>query len=189
MSDQLNTILALWGAALSTILAMKVIWSFARDVPRLNVDAALVYISCNETDVTKGTKIQDKKGLWSQVLLRIRVSNSGSKSLQLVSIYMEEETSSHQVFPENIPIVLEPRTQVETTIQKEWLDNTQVQEFGVLDALGKRHPIEHQLLVELIRASNELASNKDKYRHKETGEIVEAFQVKDRSSINSKLTP
>jgi hypothetical protein len=187
MDETLKTILAVWGALLSTILALKALMSSARDKPRIKVNAELIFLSCNESDSTKGTKVYNEKSGWSEVRIRVKASNSGSKSLQIVSVYIDEEKSSHQIFPENIPVVLEPRTQVETTIQKEWIDKSQINELGVLDALGKRHAIEAIGLEDLLKKSNALPSNKKKYRQKKTGEEVEAFQVADRSSINSRL--
>jgi len=187
MDDTLKTILAVWGASLSTILALKALISSARDKPRIKVTAEIIFLSCNESDSTKGTKVYNEKSGWSEVRIRIKASNSGSKSLQIVSVYIDDEKSSHQIFPENIPVVLEPRTQLETTIQKEWIDNSQINELGVLDALGKRHAIKPLELEDLIKKSNAMPSNKKKYRHKETDEEVEAFQVADPSSINSRL--
>ena len=187
MDETIKTVLAIWGAALSTILATKALISAARDRPRIKVSAAIVYLPCDEEGKAKGTKIYDENSGWREIRIGLKASNSGSKSLQLVSVYVVEENTSHQIFPENIPVVSEPRTQVETTIQKEWLDDSHVIELGVLDALGKRHAIDAIELEGIIGKSNTLPSNKKKYRHKKTKEEVEAFQVADKTSLHSKL--
>jgi hypothetical protein len=187
MDDTLKTVLAIWGASLSTTLAIKTLVSAVRVKLKIKVSAELIYLACNEDDQTKGTKVYIDRGGWSKVRIGVKASNPGAKSIQIVSVYINEEKSSHQIFPENIPVVLEPRTQLQTTIQKEWLDNSRVVELGVLDALGKRHSIGGVELEELIGKSNALPSNKKKYRNKETGEEVEAFQVADPSSLNSRM--
>lgn len=189
MDDTLRTILAIWGASLSTVLAIKTLISTVRNKPRIKVIANLIYLSCNEDDNTRGTKVYNDRGGWSEVLIEVKASNSGSESLQIVSVYIDEEESSSfkQIFPKNIPVVLEPRTQLQTTIQKEWIDNSKVAELGVLDALGKRHPIDGVELEDLIGRSNALPSNKKKYRYEETGEEFEAFQIADPSSFNSRV--
>ncbi len=187
MDETLRTTIAIWGAALSTILGIKTLISVARDRPRIRVSADLLYLPCSKDAQTKGTKIHDENGGWREVRIGITASNAGSKSLQLVSVYLLGNDRSDQIFPENIPVVLEPRTQVETTIQKEWVDNTHVVELGVLDALGKRHAIAPVELDAIVAKSNLLPSNKKKYRHKETNEEVEAFQVADRTSLHSKI--
>jgi phage gp29-like protein len=115
------------------------------------------------------------------------VSNSGSKPIQIIAIYIDQKDSSHQITPEKLHVVLDPGTQAEATIQKEWLDNSETKEFGILDALGKRHPISQSNLKELSEKSNSLPTNKKNYENKETGEIVQAFQVKDPASITSKI--
>lgn len=186
-TDQISLVLAAWGATLSTILAGLAFWKFANDKPKLNVEAELIYISCSETDDTKGTKIQDHKGNWFEVCLKVNVSNSGSKPIQIIAIYIDQKDSSHQITPEKLHVVLDPGTQAEATIQKEWLDNSETKEFGILDALGKRHPISQSNLKELSEKSNSLPTNKKNYENKETGEIVQAFQVKDPASITSKI--
>ena len=189
MDDMLKTILAVWGATLSTILAIKTFVSSVRDRPRISVSASLVFLSCNESDATKGTKIYQEGQGWSEMRIHLRIRNSGSQSLQIVSVFVQDSKSSHQIFPEDVPSVLEARTQLETTIQKEWVDNVkeEVQALGVLDATGKRHEVHRDQLRQLVERSNTLPSNKKKYRHKETGDEVEAFQVADRTTVNAKI--
>ncbi len=187
MDDTIKTILAVWGAVLSTVLAIKTLVSAARDRPRISVDASLVFLSCSESDTTKGTKVYQEGRGWSEVRIHIRVRNKGPQSLQIVSVFVQDSKTSHQIFPENIPAVLEARTQLETTIQKEWIDSVNVQALGVLDAMGKRHNVRAKQLQEIVNRSNTLPSNKKKYRHKKTGEEIEAFQMTDRTTVNAKL--
>lgn len=187
MDDTLKTILAIWGASLSTVLAVKSLISSVRDKPRIGVSADLTFVPCAENDDTKGTKYFTERGGWSEMRIELNVRNSGNKSLQIVSVYIEQVESTHQVFPENIPSILEPRTKLQTTIQKEWLDDANVQELGVLDALGKRHAIEYIGLQKLISRCNDLPSEKRRYKHKETGEEVIAWKVADRSSLHTRI--
>jgi hypothetical protein len=187
MDETIKTILAVLGAVRSTILAIRTFVSAARDRPQISVSASLVSLSCNESDTTKGTKVYLEERGWSEVRIQIRVRNQGSRSLQIVSVFVQDSKATHQIFPENIPSILEPRTQLETTIQKEWVDNVDVQALGVLDATGKRHDVPVKQVHETIEKSNALPSNKRKYRHKETGEEVEAFELADRTTVNAKL--
>lgn len=187
MDDTLKTILAVWGAALSTILAFKTLVSAARNRPRIAVNATLAFLSCSESDTTKGTKIYQEGQGWREIRIRLRVRNKGSQSLQIVSVFVQDSKAAHQIFPENVPAVLEPRTQLETTIQKEWIDMGEVHALGVLDATGKRHSVPAKQLQEIVQQSSALPSNKKTYRHKETGEEVEAFQMADRTAVNAKL--
>jgi hypothetical protein len=87
------------------------------------------------------------------------------------------------VIPSGLPALLEPNTQVQVEIQKEWLDDVAVVRLGVLDALGRIHAINPKHPASLAQRSNALPSNKREYRHRETGDVVKAFQVKDKAVL------
>ena len=128
-------------------------------------------------------KVDSGEGGWREVLVEITVVNQGSKPIQIVGVFVKGEFKTNQIFPENIPSVLDPFTQVVTTIQKEWLDDKSVKSFGVVDALGKYHQLPKGVFENVITECVALPSERKKFRHKESGELVEAFQLRDRSSI------
>jgi hypothetical protein len=179
--------LALWGAILSTILAVIKIVSVFKDRPRLKLTASFIYTSINETDQIKGTRVDHEKSGPMEVLLRFKVVNYGTKPLQITGIIIESEGMNYnQVRPVNFPVVLDGLSSVEADIQKEWIDKEEVSLLGVVDALGKRHSITKANLQYLLDANQKLPSNKKKFMHKETGEIVTAFQAKDAGILIKK---
>lgn len=187
MDDSLRTFLAVWGAALSTVLAIWKLVTEYRDRPSIVVDAWLAYLPCGENDETIGPKVADKRGNWSEIRLEVRIRNVGGKSLQIVSIYVQYPFSSHQIFPEGLPCILEPRSQMQYRIQKEWLDGEEVLELGVLSATGRRHMLSSSSLAALLARCGETPTTKAKYAHRDTGELVVAFKAHDYARVNTKL--
>ena len=58
-----------------------------------------------------------------------------------------------------------------------------IEAVGVYDALGKKHRISKENLATLVRWCGELPLRSALYKHKETGNVVVAFQVKDAGTI------
>ena len=183
MSDALQVVLALWGAVLSTVLAIIELLKHFRDKPRIVVSADLSFRAANKEADLKGTLIETDHGP-NEVLLAITAANHGKQALQITACLVEEMNGNlQQVIPSGLPALLAPNTQVQAEIQKEWLDDVKVVRLGVLDALGRIHAIDPMQLAQLVQKSNALPSNKRKYRHRETGDVVEAFQVKDKAVL------
>lgn len=154
-----------------------------RDKPRIVVTADLIFRATDSGANLKGTLIETDHGP-NEVLLAVTAANHGKQALQITACLVEEMTGDlQQVIPPGLPALLEPRTQVQVEIQKEWLDGVDVVRMGVIDALGRTHVIDPTHLDQLVQRTNALPSNKREYRHRETGAIVKAFQVKDRAVL------
>lgn len=183
MNDALGVVIALWGAILATVLGILELRKHFRDKPLIVVSADLSFQAANKEDNPKGTLIETDHGP-NEVLLAITAANHGKQALQVTACLVEEANGNlQQVIPPGLPALLEPNTQVEVEIQKEWLDDVKVLRLGVLDALGRIHAIHPAQLATLVQRSNALPSNKREYRNRETGDVVKAFQVKDNAVL------
>ncbi len=184
MSETVALILSIWGAALATALAAVQIWKHVRDRPDIRVEAQLSFLPIDVDADSKGTKIETKHGP-QEVLLTVNVVNQGLRPLQITACVVRESNGNvTQVVPDQLPVVLEPNTRVQCHIQKEWLDDVEVSRFGVVDALGRTHSIDENVLGKLLSQCRELPSNKKSYRRNETGEMVKAFQAKDKATLS-----
>jgi len=180
--------LIFWGAALSTLLGAVQLVKYYRDKPRISVDADLIFKTCGQDDEVKGTKIEIEEG-WREIILMIKVVNFGAKSLQISAVIIEDGKSGSltQITGDKLPVVLEARTSITLEIQKEWIDNIDLLFFGVIDALGKRYSVPKNKLSELIAKTNNLPSNKMRYRRKDDHSVVvQAFQIKDKATLINK---
>jgi hypothetical protein len=185
--DTLKFLISSWGAVLATILAAIKVVEFFRERIKVVVKANLIFSAKNETDEFKGTKIEVQGKGFQEILLNVTIINTGRRAVQIVAIGIEEEKGGvFQVIPNELPAVLAPLTSVTATIQKEWIDLVSVKFFGVVDALGNKHPLDKRSLKELINSASKYPSNRKQFKHKETLEIVSAFQVQDKAVIINK---
>lgn len=188
-SELLSSSLSLWGAFISTILGIIRLIEFFRNKIKILVRAQLVFNPINEDEECKGTKVNIERAGLKEILLEVEVINSGRRAIQITSIVIEDNLTTNvtQVLPEKFPVLLDPLTSVKVEIQKEWIDKTDVKFFGVIDALGKKHGIKTDSLKSLLAETNKYPSNKKKYVSKTNSkEIVEAFQVHDKSVITTR---
>ncbi len=169
---------------MATALAVVQIWKHVQDRPQIRVEAHLSFLAIDADADTKGTMIQTEHGP-QEVLLTVNVVNQGLRPLQITACVVRESNGNVvQIVPDQLPVVLEPNTRVQCHIQKEWLDDDEVSRFGVVDALGRTHSIDQNALGKLLSQCRKLPSNKASYRHKETGEMVKAFQAKDKATLS-----
>jgi hypothetical protein len=185
VDPKVQTLLSVWGAALSTILGLVQIIKQIQDTPRIRLASELAFSPIEENADVKGTKVLTSHG-WQEVLLGVRVANHGRRAIQITSCIVEESGGSvTQIIPVQLPVVLDPGTLVELKIQKEFLDDPDVSRFGVVDALGRVHQVRDTVLRDLVRRCRELPTNRKKYRNEETGEVVHAFQAKDKTVLSN----
>lgn len=179
----MSDVLALWGAMLATALGIMEFLKHLRDKPRIVVTADLSFRTTNKESDMKGTLVETKHGP-NEILLAVAAANHGKQALQVTACLIEESNGNlQQVIPPGLPALLEPNTRVQVEIQKEWLDDVNVVRLGVLDALGRVHAVDPTHVAELSQRCNALPSNKREYRNRETGEVVKAFQVKDKAVL------
>lgn len=181
-----QTFLSVWGAALATILAVIKAVEFFRNKPRIKVRAELRSQTTDRNADIKGTLVDTKHSV-KEILLSFTAINEGRQPLQIIGCLVEDANGNlNQIIPAGLPALLQPYTQVQVEIQKEWLDDVEVRRLGVIDALGRIHAIKPSSMTQLVQRANELPSNKKEYRHRETGEIVKAFQMKDKGVLTRK---
>jgi hypothetical protein len=186
MSDAVQIGLAVWGALLATVLGIIELVKHFRDRPRIVVGANLSFRTINEEAESKGTLIETEHGP-NEVLVAFTAANHGKQALQITACLVEHANGNlNQVIPAGLPALLEPNTQIQVEIQKEWLDDLEVVRLGVLDALGRVHAIDPTDVADLVASSKALPSNRRKYRHLKTGDIVQAFQVKDKAVLTTR---
>jgi len=193
----IELLLAIYGAILSTTLGAFAIAKFLRERPRISVDAIPMSITASEGEDTHGVLVRVRRGhdvLWEEVDIELRVRNAGDKACQISDVFVETATAIQQVRPNGLPVVLDPNTSCSVRVQPEYfaprrptetgeLEGIEVEAVGVFDGLGKKHKISKEDLAKLVRRCNELPLRTALYKHKETGNVVVAFQVKDTATI------
>lgn len=196
----MELILGIYGAILSTCLAILTIAKFLRERPKISVDARPVSMTASKGEDTHGVLVQVTHGhdtLWEEHDIEICVRNSGAQACQISDVFVETPTVVHQVRPTGLPVVLDPNMSHSVRVQPEYfapkrlslegsLENETVQAVGILDGLGKKHAISPDNLVALIDKCTTLPVRTSVYRHKQTGNKVVAFQVRDPSTMVSK---
>jgi hypothetical protein len=197
MQLSMELMLAIYGALISTALAVLTFVKFLREKPRISVEATPIFTPAAGDDETHGVLVRTRRGddiLWEEADIEIRVRNAGAQACQITDVFVETATTSQQVTPIGLPVVLEPKTSCSVRVQPEYfapkapaeeggMKEVTVEAVGVFDALGKKHPIPNKNLVTLVRFCSELPLRTARYKHKETGNIVVAFQVKDTATI------
>jgi hypothetical protein len=193
-------LLGIYGAVLSTCLAILTIAKFLREKPRISVEAIPVSIAASEGQDTHGVLMRVKHGgeiLWEEADIEIRVRNSGAQACQISDVFIETASMIHQVRPKGLPVVLDPNMSYSVRVQPEYfapkdlkteggLANVPVEAVGVLDGLGKKHPIPAANLTMIVNRCAALPIRTAVYKNKVTGKLVSAFQVKDAATLVSK---
>ena len=185
-TEHINILLAIWGAALSTILGVMQLFKFSNDKPSVQLYADFIFNSISKDDECKGTKALVAENRWNEILLQVKVANSGRRALQITSVIFENATGgSVQVIPEGLPVVLDPLVSIEVTMQKEWLDSAPVTMVGVTDALGNKHKLKAKMLQSLQERNKKFPTNWKKYIEKDNKDKppLIAFQVKDKATF------
>lgn len=187
--------LAIWGAVLSTLLFAREAFRWKAERPRLIVSCAIARFSVSEDGDTDPRLVleEDERGWSVGVAVRVQVANSGERSIQLVSIYIEHELNENQVIPSRLPVVLEPKTRVDFILQPEWFAEPEIVSVGVLDALGRKHALPQDTLQRLMASVDQIATRIERYRRKENADsrlddTVTAFQAFDHAVLVAKTT-
>ena len=189
--------LGVYGAVLSTALGIITIIKFLRERPRISVEAGPVWSAADESAETHGVLVRVQRGsdiVTNEVDVEFCLRNSGGQSLQITDVFVETGSTISQVRPEGLPAILAPNTSHTVRVQPEYfaprkpnhaggLEAEDVEAVGVYDALGKKHQISQGNLSELLRTCNELPLRIGRYRHKTTGAIISAFQIKDKATL------
>jgi hypothetical protein len=124
--------IALWGAFLSTVLAILQIVNHLRDQPRLVVTAEVRYgtLSESEADTARGTPVQVQRGhdvLLEEMLVELKIVNRGRRPIQIVAVVVEDLVMAsdddephddpaarrpfvhvHEVVPAPLPTMIDP---------------------------------------------------------------------------------
>src|ERR1039457_5407167 len=128
-------IFAIYGAALSTGLAVLTALKFLREKPRISVEATLVNASSSEGEKTHGILHRVKRGddlVWEEVDVEIIVRNSGALACQISDVFIETASAILQVRPNGLPVILDPNTSCSVRIQPEFLAPKKLGEGGAL---------------------------------------------------------
>jgi hypothetical protein len=179
---------AVWGAVVATAVAVKELWEHFGDRSRIQLEATIMFLSVNESTPPYGTRFKTELGI-QEVVVHVVVSNRGRRSAQIVSVFVAHQSGNvHQVKAIRLPAIIEGGCQVETRVQKEWLDDPDVVAFGVLDGLGNRHSLAVDELEKLLDRSRSLPTDRAPYRRRDEpeGDAVWAWQVRDQATLSSK---
>lgn len=195
----MELILAVWGAVLATVLAIRQVLSWWNERPQLLVEAHLIRTPLSDTADSPDPRrlpVTNDKGLREGISIGFSIANGGNRSLQIVGLIFESPALQLQVLPERLPAVLEPRTRVDLVIQPERVATLgkDLQDAGALDALGNKHVLSSPNLRDIMNAVEALPTRVRKYSRKEGADErlpadVEAFQAFDRSVLIRKGAP
>lgn len=204
MKLSIELILAIWGALVSTILAVITIVKEYRQRPKILIDSTLAFRPSNEEEDTYGVKVNIKRGddiLTEEAFVEFTIRNAGLLPTQINAVYVEQEFIITQIIASGLPVTLQPNTSVTVKIQPEMiapvklnvkesedysLDPEEVISIGVFDALGKKHSVNKDNLNKLVESCRKLPLRVGVYKHKKTGNLVIAFQSKDQSALIKK---
>jgi hypothetical protein len=164
MQNSIQTIVSIYGALLSTALAVIAIIKFWREKPSILVTAITVVIPSDEGEETHGVLVRARRGndfLWEEVDIEIRIRNSGAQACQITDVFVETDRLVVQIRPSGMPLILEPNTSYAVRVQPEHFapkklatDQTLTEEIveaaGVFDGLGKKHYISKIDLAKLL---------------------------------------
>lgn len=203
MQLSLQSILTIYGAILSTALAAITFVKFFRERPRISVEAIPISTSSTEGVETHGILVRVQRGvdvLWEEVDIEIRIRNTGAQACQITDVFVETEAAIQQIRPSELPVILDPNTTYSVRVQPEYfapktptsdrkLVGIPVEAVGVFDGLGKKHFISKNNLATLVQRCSELPLRTALYAHRETGNVVAAFQAKDNATIVMKKPP
>ena len=204
MSLSLELALGIWGAVVSTAIAILQIFKAIREKPQITIDADTIHIPSSESESTHGVLVQVKRGddlLWEEIDVELAIRNSGYASLQITNIFIETNSYIQQIYPDGLPVILQPRTSVTVRVQPEFFAPVSLKNFGgnkyeliddelisagAFDGLGKKHKINKKRLSLLNKKINELPLRRGIYKNKKRGNVVIAFQAKDKAKIIKK---
>jgi hypothetical protein len=196
----IQTLVAIYGAVLSTGLGMLTLLKFLREKPRISVDAQPVTKPASETSASHGVLVRVRHGhdvLLEEADVEMTVSNAGGQGCQITDVFIETATSIQLVRPEGLPVVLATNTSCTVLVQPELfapkrlsddgqlIDET-VLKIGVFDAVGNKHRIPKKNLIAIVDKCRQLPLRTAVYQHKETGDRVVAFQVRDAARLMPK---
>ncbi|MBD8103954.1 hypothetical protein PlfCFBP13513_15750 [Plantibacter flavus] len=192
----METFVALYGAALATILAIAQGISFLRRRARIGVTTGLRYEGMEESerDTSHGTPVLTRRGRdveLQEVLVQMTIRNEGGVPVQVVAVVIESLTPSgdltiSQFSPEPLPHVLEPGTRIEIMMQKEPLDMLDnVTFFGVSDALGRRYASNSDDVRDVVLQSWNLPTRVAKFVRRDdiSAPPVLAYQSREESAL------
>lgn len=191
----MDTAIAIYGAALATLLAVGQGISAFKHRAHLGIEIAFSFGALieHERDQAHGTPVQVKRGgdcQWKEALLRLTVRNEGGIPIQIVAVIVESirkdgELTISQFAPEPLPYVLEPGTRIQVLMQKEPIDMLDNITFlGVMDALGNRYRPGTDEIREIVQQSWGLPTRVQRYirRDDPTAPPVLAYQNRERSA-------
>lgn len=184
-------LLSLWGAVLSTLLALGALANAMRARPILSVKAQISEKSAS--DEPQFIVFEKPAGPYGEtypveICAQFTVTNSGEKDIWLNAVFVETASHVKLVRPNGLPQVILARSFLEIEVQKELFDDidltleerkmSEVVAAGVIDALGKRHSISKSNLSSLLKDSFEAPTSMSVYRRKGApSERFLAYQV------------
>lgn len=195
--------LAIWGATIATILAVKEILAAIRNRTDIRVAAVMTYAASTEGVDTHGTLYRDMQTnppAWKEANIEIIVKNQGEQPCQITDVLIEDEVNYVRVTPPQLPAILAPKSSIALLVQPEVVDmrlptpadgsvppqGPPVLSIGVLDGLGKFYRASDDQVTRVVTAARALPLRFVEDRQSEPGLIRWALQMKDIGKVQSK---
>lgn len=196
MDDEVETAdaVAIYGAGLSTALALTQGFGAWRRRTKVSVSAEVIYSAGASS---YGTPVQVRHGddvLTESVEVSFLIRNLGGSPVQVIGLLLESLTAdeqtlqTHQIAPKGIPVVMEPGTTIEARLQKEQIDLLESCTFvGIVDGTGRRHAMPRESAAAFIEKCWRLPTRVGVYqRRDDPSERVAAFQLRDAAQFTSR---
>ena len=185
--------LAIWGGALSSLLAVREVLVWRRDRAIVDVTAEIVTVSVPADTSDRDPRcvvVKDERGLERGLIVGLTAVNRGHRPIQILRAYFDDGKSEHQVTARGLPAVLEPGTRVELQLQPEWVatHGNALAAMGLLDGLGRKHAVVAETRDSIFRSIGMVETRVTRYRRKEGADPrmddgVTAFQAFDPSVL------
>jgi hypothetical protein len=192
-----NGVIAIYGAAVATAVAISSAVARYRDRPAIQVTGGLVRhtVDPSEAEGLRGTIHEVERGgvrLHEEVLVQLNVVNNGRRAVQITAVVVESAAKNHlnihEIVPAPLPALVEPLTSIELTFQKEVIDaGDAIMFIGVVDALGRKHGLARDQAAPLIEQIWALPTRATWYYRRDapvTEPPVLAFQMTDAARIS-----
>lgn len=158
MQDIISLAIAIWGAILSTVLAVIYVYDKIMDKGKVYVHADI-----ERLDHPNSPHPPDPHEKFEN-RVRLTVINCGRRAVQVLGIVLIEAASDekwimHKITPSGFPVVLEPETTIEPVITIQWLHyHKNAIWLGVVDALGRMYGLSRAELESLLDEAEQLPS-------------------------------
>lgn len=172
--------IAIWGAALSSILGALKICEFWRSIQRVDISGSLIFSSSSDYGSPISTEHGEKF-----VFIELVITNRSDKAIQAFRTVVVTGSSIQQITTKDLPFIIQSHCRQNTRLQKEWIDNPKASSLGIMLGNGNVINLPPKLFSKLALDSRSLPTEFKQYKKKDnsTTDTVWAFKCADPASV------